>query len=293
MFSSFNRNIKNAVIVSSLASMSVLARSALCETVADTSKASFSPKEFRPFPVEKVTTVNHNTKLIRCKLPSQDHVMGLTTASCVMVKGQDDAEGKIVSRPYTPISTESDKGYFELLVKGYPNGVVSKHLTGLKAGDNVEVKGPFPKLKYTANMKKSISMIAGGTGITPMIQVLKEIVSNKNDNTEVYLIFANVSEEDILLKSTLDEWASKHKNFKVKYILDKPSSSWKGEKGHINKALVGSFIPQPSSDTIVFVCGPPGFMGAVSGDKTKDYKQGEVSGILKELHFTEDMVYKF
>ena len=274
--------------------MGVLAKSAFCDSAAaGNSKISFSPKEFRSFPIEKVTTVNYNTKILRCKLPSNDHVMGSATASCIMVNGPSDAEGKVVSRPYTPISSDSDKGYFELLIKGYPNGIVSKHLTGLGVGDNIEVKGAFPKLKYTANMKKSIGMIAGGTGITPMIQVLKEILSNKNDNTEVFLIFANQSEEDILLKSTLDEWAAKHKNFKVKYILDKPSSSWKGEKGYVSKALVGGFIPLPSADTIVLVCGPPGFMGAVSGDKTKDYKQGEVAGILKDLSYTEDMVYKF
>jgi predicted ferric reductase len=40
-----------------------------------------------------------------------------------------------------------------------------------QVGDKVEVKGPFPKIAYTANMKKKIGMIAGGTGITPMLQV--------------------------------------------------------------------------------------------------------------------------
>ena len=41
------------------------------------------------------------------------------------------------------------------------------------------------------------------------------------------------------------------------------------------------------------VCGPPGFMAAMSGDKTKDYKQGLVEGLLKAAGYTEDMVYKF
>jgi NAD(P)H-flavin reductase len=35
----------------------------------------------------------------------------------------------------------------------------------------VQMKGPIPKLPYTANMKKQLGMVAGGTGITPMIQV--------------------------------------------------------------------------------------------------------------------------
>ncbi len=43
----------------------------------------------------------------------------------------------------------------------------------------------------------------------------------------------------------------------------------------------------------MLVCGPPGMMKAVSGDKAPDYKQGAVEGMLKDLHFTEEMVYKF
>lgn len=49
----------------------------------------------------------------------------------------------------------------------------------------------------------------------------------------------------------------------------------------------------PSADTLVLVCGPPGFMEAVSGSKTPDYKQGDVSGILKRLGYNETMVFKF
>ncbi len=44
---------------------------------------------------------------------------------------------------------------------------------------------------------------------------------------------------------------------------------------------------------MIFVCGPPPMMKAISGDKTPDYKQGPVEGVLKELNYVEDMVYKF
>ena len=41
----------------------------------------------------------------------------------------------------------------------------------------IEIKGPFPKLPYTANMKKEIGMMCGGTGITPMLQVTNTTVT--------------------------------------------------------------------------------------------------------------------
>jgi ferredoxin-NADP reductase len=76
-------------------------------------------------------------------------------------------------------------------------------------GDEVEVKGPFPKLAYTPNMKRAIGMVAGGTGITPMLQVAEEILSNPADKTEVSLIFA--SECFIMLCIREDEGKKKMK----------------------------------------------------------------------------------
>jgi len=143
-------------------------------------------------------------------------------------------------------------------------------------------------------MKKEIGMIAGGSGITPMLQVLHTILKNPEDKTKVSLIFANVTADDILLKQRIDEWAQKHaERFKVYYTLDKPPKDWKGGSGFVSEQMVKENIPRPSEDSMVFVCGPPGMMKAVSGPKTEKYEQGEVGGVLKALGYKESMVYKF
>ncbi len=41
----------------------------------------------------------------------------------------------------------------------------------MQIGETLDVKGPIIKLAYKPNMKQSIGMVAGGTGITPMLQV--------------------------------------------------------------------------------------------------------------------------
>ena len=196
----------------------------------DDSKVAFNPKEFRAFPIIESTSISPNTKRIVLELPSKDHVMGMTVSSCVQIKGLPK-DGKDVVRPYTPTSLDHQKGIAEFVIKSYPEGNVSKYLCELKVGDKVEVKGPFQKLKYTANMKKSIGMIAGGSGITPMLQVIKEILRTPEDKTEVHLIFANNNLDDILLKDVLDGLAAKHSNFKVTYVLSQAPESWKGPKG--------------------------------------------------------------
>merc|ERR1712039_48663 len=206
----------------------------------------------------------------------------------------------VPARPYTPITTNDQAGYFELLVKGYPTGVVSKYLTSLKPGDAVEVKGPFPKKPYTANMKKKVGMIAGGSGITPMLQVIKEILKNPADKTEITLIFCNQTPADILLRKVLEELVAKSNGqLKVLFVVDKNEKMEPGihHIGYVTSSFLSSVLPTPSPDTLVYVCGPPPMLKAVAGNKKfekgKPPAQGEVGGILKELGYSEDMVYKF
>lgn len=53
------------------------------------------------------------------------------------------------------------RGGFDLLVKVYDKGTMSKHLGLMSVGDTLDVKGPIMKLPYEPNMKKKIGMIAG------------------------------------------------------------------------------------------------------------------------------------
>ena len=99
-------------------------------------------------------------------------------------------------------------------------------------------------------------MIAGGTGITPMLQVIRAIVKDPNDQVEVWLIFANQTEEDILLRNEL-EAISTNKNFHLYYTLDRPPADWKYGTGFINSEMCRMNLPPPGDDTMIFVCGPP------------------------------------
>lgn len=71
---------------------------------------------------------------------------------------------------------------------------------------------------------------------------------------------------------------------------------WIREKhavGYVTKELLSKSLPPPSATTMVFVCGPPGMMNFVSGPKAPDWSQGEVSGLLAELGFNKENVFKF
>ncbi|KAL3532360.1 hypothetical protein ACH5RR_005881 [Cinchona calisaya] len=256
-------------------------------------KMALNPDNWVEFKLQDKAQVSHNTQLFRFSFdPSVK--LGLDIASCILTRAPtaQDAEGKTkyVIRPYTPISDPDAKGYFDLMIKLYPEGKMSQHFASLIPGDVLEVKGPIEKLRYSPNMKKHIGMIAGGSGITPMLQIIEAILKNPDDNTQVSLLYANVSPDDILLKKKLDVLAASHPNLKIFYTVDNATNDWMGGKGYISKDMIVKGLPGPGDDSLVLVCGPPGMMRHISGDKAKDRSQGELTGLLKEVGYTESMV---
>lgn len=181
-------------------------------------------------------------------------------------------------------------------MKKYPNGAMSSHLHDLQPGQRLDFKGPLPKYSWSENKHSHIALIAGGTGITPMYQLIRAIFSNPNDRTKVSLVYGNLTEADILLKKELDEVENTYpQRFKAFYLVDKPSEKWQGGSGYVTQELLKTVLPEPKEGEAVkiFVCGPPGLYKAISGGKKSPQDQGELEGYLKELGYSKEQVYKF
>lgn len=190
-----------------------------------------------------------------------------------------------------------EKGHIDFIIKKYPSGPMSEHLHSMEPPQRLDFKGPIPKYPYTPNAHNHICLIAGGTGITPMYQLCRAIFSNPADTTKVTLVFGNVSEEDILLKHEFEELENTYpRRFKAFYMLDKPNrKEWPAQStGYVSKELLKTVLPEPKEEGVkVFVCGPPGMYKAISGAKKSPKDQGELEGILKELGYSKEQVYKF
>ncbi|KAJ2706384.1 hypothetical protein FB645_001656 [Coemansia sp. IMI 203386] len=241
------------------------------------------------------TPVNHDTARFRFAL-EPDQELGLDITSCILVKAKIGSSFIPTMRPYTPVSPQDARGYFDLVIKHYPNGKMSGHIHSLAPGDILEINGPMTKYPYKTGALKGVGLIAGGSGITPMFQLIQHVLKDPNDNTKLTLIFANKSEDDIILRSQLDSLAKNHpEQFKLHYIVDKASSGdWKGDTGYVTKELVQKYMPAAGTEGIlVGVCGPPPMMDKVSGPKGFGFNQGKIGGILKELGYNSQQVFKF
>ncbi|ORZ27618.1 NADH-cytochrome b5 reductase 2 [Lobosporangium transversale] len=255
---------------------------------------ALNPSEFVDFKLKNIESLTHNTSRFTFELPEHQS-LGLHVASCILTKfiGPD---GKPVIRPYTPTSETYVKGSWDLIIKRYDTGIMSSHIHNLKVGDTLSVKGPISKYPLKVNQHKSIALIAGGSGLTPILQLIYSILHDKEDVTKINFIFANVTPDDIILKDVLDELVKTHPDqLKVTYVVSRPpAEGWIGETGRVNAEMIRRHVPEIGTEgNKVFVCGPPGMMNAISGPKNPDLTQGELIGALKDLGLTSEQVFKF
>ncbi|KAI8098379.1 uncharacterized protein B0P05DRAFT_521685 [Gilbertella persicaria] len=201
-------------------------------------------------------------------------------------------------RPYTPINQNPYRdGYMDLVVKKYQDGSVSRTITSFVPYQHqVYTRGPMvePECIYEPNSYKEVGMIAGGTGISPMYQLICRILENPDDEqTRIWLIYGNKTEQDILLKSELDALQQKYKDrFRLKYVLEHPPANSSYEKGYVTKQMIQEMMLDQGKRKI-FVCGPNRMLAFVCGERARDYSQGQVTGLLSELDFHSDETWKF
>ena len=149
--------------------------------------------------------------------------------------------------------------------QSYATGNVSKAIGLLKIGDTIKVKGPKGQMVYRPGLVREFGMIAGGTGITPMLQIIRAILKNSSDRTKISLIFANVNEEDILLRKDLEKLAKDEKDrFKLYLVLNNPpAEGWTGGVGFVTEDMIKEYCPKPAKDIKILMCGPPPMISAM------------------------------
>jgi len=200
--------------------------------------------------------------------------------------GRPDADRgqREIERKYTPVTGDETPGYVDLVVKIYRPGNVKMpdgkemnwedggkyglFLDGKKPGDYLEISGPVGvheyqgkgKFKHMGKIKEvsEVGMLAGGTGLTPMMQVVQTALRDPADTCKFTLLYANKTEDDILCRDMLQELeASSKGRFKVHYTLDFPPAGWTGKTGFITQDMIKECLPPVSANPLMLMCGPP------------------------------------
>ncbi len=240
------------------------------------------------------TYASLDARLLTFSLPESDKPLNLPTCACILALAKPSDSSDLLVRPYTPVSTNATLGTFDLLVKVYENGKMSQHLDSLTPGEgeiefkhipfNVKIQYPFGKAK--------IGMLCGGTGVAPMIQALHMILGSKEDKTAVSMLYGSRTADTILGKECLEQWAAAAPSrLQVTHVLshEPGDSAYIGARGFIGRELIEKHMPAPGENGMIFVCGPTPMYEALCGGRDKK----EVTGLLKEMGYADEEVYKF
>mmetsp|Transcript_87660 Transcript_87660/g.237641 ORF Transcript_87660/g.237641 Transcript_87660/m.237641 type:complete len:318 (+) Transcript_87660:41-994(+) len=199
-------------------------------------------------------------------------------------KPDPDRGNQEIERKYTPVTGNETPGHVDLVIKVYrpgstkmpdgkevtwsDGGKIGLYLDSKMPGDFIEIMGPLGLNEYMGRgafklpgrtvTATRVGMLAGGTGVTPMLQVVQAALRDPQDTCCFSLIYANKTEDDILCRDILDELAKTSRGrFSLFYTLDFPPAGWQGQTGFITAAMIQECLPAPSDDTLVLMCGPP------------------------------------
>ncbi|KAM4722917.1 NADH-cytochrome b5 reductase-like [Rhinophrynus dorsalis] len=249
-----------------------------------TSTLLLSPDTFTSFTLCSVTQEAEDTNRYRFRLPT-GCTLGLQLGQHLVLRGTvDDLE---IQRAYTPISPVNSDGYFEVLIKIYEHGLMSRYITCWREGDLISWRGPFGGFAYKPNQYGELVMLCSGTGLAPMVPILRYITDNEEDETFITLVACFRTFERVYMKSFLQEQA-RFWNLRTFYVLSQETSletlPWSYREntkiGRIDSTFMARILDTCRREPHLLICGSLSF--------NKD-----MADLLKQLGHRDNSIFTF
>jgi len=236
---------------------------------------SQTQKPWRAATVTAVRIASARVKLFTLELPSggnfkagQHYDVRLTAP-----------DGYQAQRSYSLASSPGDTNLIEIAIELIDDGEVSSYFhDSVEPGEMIEVRGPIGgHFTWEPSHTKSSIFIAGGSGIAPIISMLRHRFTVKN-NSPALLLFSVRTEDDILYREALEKLSDNDPSLHVVTTVTRGTSKdWIGntrriDQGMIDSALVDTGVKPESA----YVCGGSGFVESIANillDTGLDFKQ--------------------
>lgn len=160
-----------------------------------------------------------------------------------------------VYRAYSIASSPNDKNHVGLLIGHVPEGIVSSYVHyHLHAGQKVTVVGPYGDFYYRENDKEMI-MVAIGTGMAPILSILRYMREEKLTHRKATFFFGAKVEDELFFHEEFEQLQKELPNFKYVPCLSRVSekSSWAGERGRVTDAIKKHINNGPECEA--YLCG--------------------------------------
>jgi len=174
-------------------------------------------------------------------------------------------DGYQAERSYS-IASPPEEQLLTLTVERVEDGEVSPYLLDeLRVGDALEFRGPIGRYFIWSQTRGGpICLVAGGTGITPLMAMLRHRERSR-PNIPASLIYSARSLADVVYRDELDMMARGDLNLRLVYALTREHpSDWNGHLGRVTEVLLAENSFTREQNPTFFICGPTGFVESIS-----------------------------
>ena len=193
---------------------------------------------------------------------------------------QKEIHGEIVRRAYSIFATPQS-GELKVAIKAVEKGVFSSYATSeLKVGDAIEISAPEGRFQFQPKPNKNYIAFAAGSGITPILSMLKTVLENEASATFT-LVYGNRTVAETMFYDELLQLKRQYANFQLEFICSRERQE-NALFGRIDKAFTNFFIKKKYKDTTfdsAYLCGPEEMIHTVSDT----LKEGGFSA--ENIHF--------
>lgn len=241
-----------------------------------------SQTKYKPFLLVKTLTIGDLIRIYRFQASVKDRkdLLGrlpykagqhlVLTTKRVLGVNNIEAEEDTVSREYSIISDSSKETdcCFEVVVKLYKHGKMSKFLDQLQEGATTLWRGPYGNFSYSPNSHSNIVMIAMGTGIAPLFSVARNIVLNEVDDTMISLLYCVRNTTEIVLREELNVLMA-FWNFKCTYYFSQPVDKIvlfnleHSVSNRLSHDMLHQECKKMNSDSLYLICGSQEFCRSI------------------------------
>jgi len=222
----------------------------------------FNIKEYKA-EVTLIKDLTYDIKLIRLRLPDTDEIH-FTAGQYIQLQTEPYEKVKeIAPRAYSIASPSSEKKHIDLMIRLIPEGICTTWVhCYLKEGVRVGFTGPMGDFRLHEGTGEII-MVAGGSGMAPMVSILDVIVREKIERKVTYF-FGAVTKKDLFFMEEMAMFEREIPNFTFVPALSQPEpdDDWKGEVGLITIPLGRYLKSIDASVAQAYMCGSPGMIKA-------------------------------
>jgi benzoate/toluate 1,2-dioxygenase reductase subunit len=185
-------------------------------------------------------------------------------------------------RRYSMVSPPGDLPRLALLIRLLPDGLMSTYLSERAAVDDVlEIEGPFGSFLLREKVRAPHLMIAGGTGLAPLMSMLDVLRTTPGSKPPVILSFGCATREALFFCDEIERRQFWLPSLQARVSIDRGEPSATVRVGNPVQAITAEDVSNP--DTVAYLCGPPGMIAAAHAHLCR-------LGVAPQNIFTEQFV---